>query len=351
MQKIIVLLFLFPHLLFGNPSHVGLITDFPPPERTSIGSEEGLPLFYQLSDALKERGILLELTDLSALNLSHPKKEKLASIAPFSKLLFWNMPHRVKKGDLSLLPKENMALFLWEPPTVQPRLYKKKLHDHFCRVFTWDDSLVDNKRYFKFHYPSLLPMLPDLEPFERRKLCTQMIGCKKSAHPLELYSEREKIVRFFEEKKELGFDLYGFGWDPLAHPSYKGYVEEKNKLKTLSAYRFAICYENMGGIKGYITEKIFNCFAAGTIPIYLGASNIEEYIPKECFIDRRKFLSDEALYTYLLNFSKEDYAKTLSHIRSFLTSEKARPFSPHAFIERVQKLIFCEDEKGLTLSK
>ena len=45
-------------------------------------------------------------------------------------------------------------------------------------------------------------------------------------------------------------------------------------------YRFYICYENTEGVEDYITEKIFDCFAAGFVPIYWGASNIEKYIPK-----------------------------------------------------------------------
>ncbi len=40
---------------------------------------------------------------------------------------------------------------------------------------------------------------------------------------------------------------------------------------------------------GYITEKIWDSFKARSIPIYWGASNIEEYIPINTFIDFRKF--------------------------------------------------------------
>ena len=45
----------------------------------------------------------------------------------------------------------------------------------------------------------------------------------------------------------------------------------------------------MRDVLGYITEKIFDSFAAWCVPVYWGASNVTDYIPEGCFIDRRKF--------------------------------------------------------------
>ena len=79
---------------------------------------------------------------------------------------------------------------------------------------------------------------------------------------------------------------------------YKG--KAQNKIETIKHYKFCICYENTQNIKGYITEKIFDCFAAGVVPIYWGASNIEAYIPKTCFIDQREFQEFEEVYQFIL---------------------------------------------------
>ncbi|KAB7887432.1 hypothetical protein GBG19_10625 [Poseidonibacter ostreae] len=68
-----------------------------------------------------------------------------------------------------------------------------------------------------------------------------------------------------------------------------------------------MCYENARDIPGYITEKIFDSFFAGCVPVYLGADNITEHIPKECFIDKREFDTYEKLYKYLKNMSDEEY--------------------------------------------
>ena len=57
-------------------------------------------------------------------------------------------------------------------------------------------------------------------------------------------------------------------------------------LNIFSQYKFIICYENSYA-PGYITEKIFNCFFAQTIPIYKGSPIIEQYINISSFIDAR----------------------------------------------------------------
>ncbi len=104
-------------------------------------------------------------------------------------------------------------------------------------------------------------------------------------------------------------------------------------------YRFSICFENVSHIPGYISEKIFACFAAGTVPVYLGPPNIEEYIPAECFIDYRKFKDNEQLYLFLKNMSEDAYQSYLENIRLFLNSEKAYLFSVENFTKTLHEAI------------
>ena len=44
-------------------------------------------------------------------------------------------------------------LFLFEPPVVAPLSYLKIFHVFFDRIYTWNDELTDNKKYFKFIWP------------------------------------------------------------------------------------------------------------------------------------------------------------------------------------------------------
>ncbi|MDE1309876.1 glycosyltransferase family 10 [Vibrio aestuarianus] len=248
-------------------------------------------------------------------------------------------------------------LILMESELIKPLGWYKENQTEFDKIFTWNDDLVDNVKFFKINFSHLFPsnrtLLRDgVIPFENKKLCTLIAGSKKIVHELELYSERVRTIRWFEENEPDCFDLYGIGWDKYVtdnkyvqfllskfsilaklfspnYPSYKGAVDSKRK--TMCNYKFAICYENAQMIPGYITEKIFDCFFSGCIPIYWGAPNITEHIPKNCFIDRRMFKTHEELYHYMKNMTKKEYVEIQTNIENYLYSKKAAPYQSETF--------------------
>ncbi len=247
--------------------------------------------------------------------------------------MFWNLGPKLKDLDFSKVPKDQMILMMWEPPTVQKELYDPKIQAHFGRIFTWDDDLVDNKLFFKFHYPVLTTRIANIPPFEEKKFCVMICRHLKSKHPKELYSKRRQVIQFFEDKPgEL--DLYGFYWEREKYKNWKGPLLG-NKLDKLKEYKFSICYENMSDVKGYITEKIFDCFAAGVVPIYWGASNVTAYIPPSCFIDRRNFANNEEMYLFLKSMNREDYQSYLDSAGTFLKSNQAQVFSTEYFVKHL----------------
>ena len=188
-----------------------------------------------------------------------------------------------------------------------------------------------------------------------------MIAAHKSAsHPLELYTERERAIRWFEENHPGEFDLFGIGWDrftftgpkPLRalnrinlftrlfaprFPSYKGPVDFKRPV--LEKYKFAIAYENAREVPGYITEKIFDCMFAGCVPVYRGAPDIAKYVPRACFIDRREFKTHDELYAFMKAITPADYAAKIGAIAGYLASDKPYQFSDKCFAETVGKVI------------
>lgn len=85
-------------------------------------------------------------------------------------------------------------------------------------------------------------------------------------------------------------------------------------------------------MKGYITEKIFDCFQAGVVPVYLGASNIQDEVFSNCFIDKREFKTYEELHAYLQTITEEEYNAYIENIRIYLTSDSARLYTQDAFI-------------------
>ncbi|MDH1109310.1 glycosyltransferase family 10 [Pseudomonas otitidis] len=261
-------------------------------------------------------------------------------------------------------------LLMMETSHISPcnGIYDKRAH--YKRVFTWDDTLVDNDRYIKINFPNIISVPKADGYFRRDKLCCMVSSNKNLVRPdaRNLYLERVKAIRWFEKNAPEDFELYGHGWDAPAakigiwgkverrlwrlagkfiprkpFPSYKGRVS--NKQEVLVRTRFCICYENVRDLPGYITEKIFDCFFAGCIPIYWGASNIADYIPASCFIDRRAFSSMDQLYAFIQGMSEESYIEYQNSVINFLQSSAVYPFSAECFARTIVDTIVQEVDK------
>lgn len=358
-MKIFVFLLLSLSYLYPERKEIELFMDwncdakgqdaFPLMEGT-----ESVPLLTQIRRKLLEkdwdirswerekyRSWLLKLSQVHTwtdflhwLGFSLPRSSPITD--PVKYWVFWSLGPKLKEYNFARGPKKNMVLFMWEPVVVQPESHDPKMHACFDKIFTWDDDLVDNVKYFKFHYPVWGPRIENIPAFEEKKFCTLINGRLCSKHPKQLYGEREKMIRFFEDK-DGEFDLYGKFWEKRNYKNYRGAIGDK--LSVLKNYKFCICYENTKDVRGYVTEKIFDCFKAGVIPVYLGASNVTDYIPKNCFIDRRDFKDDQAVYDFLKSMNKETYLEYQESADQFLRSDKAKVFSEDHFAETFLQII------------
>lgn len=281
---------------------------------------EDLPFAKELKPRLEERGCELKAWE---------KKGE-------DTWVFFNLGNRIRESDYAGRDLGAQVLFMWEPPTVQPQLYDPKVQARFGKIFTWDDDLVDNKKFFKFCYPALKERIANIPPFEEKKFCTLIARRLGSKHPKELYSERVNVIRFFEDKPG-EFEFYGAYWEKKKFKNWRGAIPDK--MAVLKNYKYCICYENMRDVRGYISEKIFDCFAAGVVPVYWGASNVAEYIPEGCFIDRRKFKNNKQLYKFLKKITKAEYEKYLENAAAFLKSEEAKAFTEGRFIDTFMQVI------------
>jgi len=262
--------------------------------------------------------------------------------------------------DVGIEPVSDFAyLVMCETPMV---IYKNGdldyIRNKYRIVFTWDDNLVEENpnKYIKLNIPNNLTLSPVGDYDQRLGFCCMIAGNKifPRENPRELYSKRVEIIRWFEKNHPSEFDLYGVGWNAPARsysflnklfyhfmvrqlqhtsrvffPSNKGCISKK--IEIYKKYRFAICYENVDGIPGYITEKIFDAMIAGCVPIYWGASNILKYVDSGCFIDKKKY-SIENLYKYLKSINKEEYTNYQEKIHGFLKSKKSYEFSADNFV-------------------
>ncbi len=102
------------------------------------------------------------------------------------------------------------------------------------------------------------------------------------------------------------------------------------KRATAARYPFCIAFENSIG-PDYVTEKIFDALAAGSIPIYLGAPNVADFVPPGSYIDAAEYGGARELGTYLNYLSQHPEAAARYH------EWRRRPL-PAALMARVATL-------------
>lgn len=150
-----------------------------------------------------------------------------------------------------------------------------------------------------------------------------------------IYKTRKKVIEYFAAQPD--FDLYGRGWEATDLKNiWQG--EAVDKFKVLKNYKFTLCFEN-AVFPGYITEKIFDAIFAGSVPIYYGAPDITDYIPREAFIDFRDFKNYEDLSVYIRQMKEEQYNSYLSAMRDFIQSKKYTKFSQEYFADKILKIL------------
>lgn len=292
-----------------------------------------LPIFVRLRDSLRKRNVMLNTHDVP---VGKPSFRNIHYDMPYP------IPSNFHIWEIIFTNRKKNILICTEPPMVNPFNYMKIFHTYFIKVYTWNDELVDNIKYFKIRLPkSSLGIKTKAKKFKKKKFLILVNKNILPFYPLkifkpfgkELYSERIKSIEFFERNIPNDFFLYGRGWNkPKKHnlteslfgykkySTYKGEVD--NKIELLSGFKYSLCFENLTDVKGYITEKIFDCFKARCVPIYWGASNIEKYIPKDCFIDFRDFGDYEKLLNFLASIDDDRYNRYIENIEKLLADKK-----------------------------
>lgn len=78
----------------------------------------------------------------------------------------------------------------------------------------------------------------------------------------------------------------------------------KAKLDWLTNYKFNICFEN-SSYPGYVTEKLYEAYMGGTIPIYWGSATVEVDFNPRAFLNWYDYGSDEALMKAVIELDQD----------------------------------------------
>jgi len=200
--------------------------------------------------------------------------------------------------DLSIF-KEKRYGWICESKDIIPEVYNFIILNHkvlfnnfYNKIFTCDRSLLLLNSNFKFvpngsNYPWIKKENWSSFIDDKNKICS-MFASPKLATPGHVY--RHEIAKIAISK---GYDVYGG-----AHGSKRTVTDPQNpwntKIDGMKSYMFNIVIEN-SVYDDYYTEKLTDCFASGTIPIYSGTDNIPSIFDKNGIIKLEKGKEEEIL--------------------------------------------------------
>lgn len=137
------------------------------------------------------------------------------------------------------------------------KLMYKELLDNFKLMLVNDLSLLKLDERIKWSPPSFC-WIEDPSVRDKTKLVSMISSSKQMCAG---HLKRLEYVSKFRDS----LDLYG-----------RGHREIDKKEQGLDDYMFSVAIEN-DQYGGYFTEKVIDCFATGTIPVYLGDPKIGKH--------------------------------------------------------------------------
>ena len=156
-------------------------------------------------------------------------------------------------------------------------------------IFSCDKELCAKYPEISYSLINAVPWVQDRKVHEKTKLVSMIASNKRMC---EGHARRLQFVDKFRDK----LDFYG-----------RGFNEISCKEDGLRDYMFSVGIEN-AVYDTYFTEKLTDCFACGTIPIFYGCKGVTEYFNEDGII----FLDDDfdlSMLTKDLYYSKMDVIK------------------------------------------
>ena len=187
-------------------------------------------------------------------------------------------------------------LWLLESKHIKPGLVesiidnKQLVEDTYETIFTHDQRLLALGDKYKW-VPAQGFWIKEPKIYEKTKMISMIASNKRMC---------EGHVKRLGWVERIGdqLDLYGRGFNEIA-----------DKEEGLCDYMFSVAIEN-GEYETYFTEKLLDCFATGTIPVYLGAPDVGDHFNKDGIIDlTEEFEVSEEIYYSKMDAIKENLEK------------------------------------------
>ena len=190
-------------------------------------------------------------------------------------------------------------------PTLQSMI------DSYDIIFTCDWDLIALHDKIQFAYAgSTLPWITPVSGHDNTAITKKINNCSfvSSNKQMCLGHSYRKDIYDYIKKEELDIDVYG----SITGEEYFGACDRcwergggdgwMDKTSAISNYKFSIVMEN-DFYASYFTEKLTDCFASATIPIYMGSPDVYRWFDTNGIIYVR---SVEELKECIKDFNDRD---------------------------------------------
>ena len=201
--------------------------------------------------------------------------------------------------DLDSVTSSVKVGWLLEPRSIKGHLYNNigKVEHKFDFILTHDEQLLKNSEKYKFApVGGCWIERKNYDIYPKTKY-TNILASNKNFAPG--HKLRHQVIDNLKDD----IDVFGRGYNPV-----------EKKEEALRDYMFSINIEN-SSVKNYFTEKLLDCFAMGTVPVYWGCTNVGDFFDERGIIgissvDDVKLIAptfNEKLYQKMLPYIKNNF--------------------------------------------
>jgi hypothetical protein len=248
-----------------------------------------LPQHFRWTD--QDRPIKVYIDRGIALGLQEPKREgekKIAWVCESRAIFHLSFPRELFENQL------------------------ERISQSFDYVFVSDRSMCKYSNIFYNPAGSNLPWLSIYRDLPMKTKNTSLVASPKKI------TFGHAIRHIIAEKFKDVIDVYG----GAAGTTRFGYGENiwPDKSNATVPYRFSIVIEN-DSYSTYYTEKITDCFASGTIPVYWGAPDIGEHFNEDGIIKLTSEFNPSILTPELYESKLEAVKDNLERVRNLKSAD------------------------------
>jgi len=155
--------------------------------------------------------------------------------------------------------------WLLEPNAIHPHMYEwiKTNNRLFDYVLTFDEDLISKGQNY-LYYPHGRCWINNYKDLKKENKVSIIASSKNFTEGHQL---RHKVIDKFKD-----IEVFGYGYNPV-----------ENKEDSLSKYMYSVTIENCRQ-PGYWTEKIVDCFATKTIPLFWGDDAVSDFFDPDGII-------------------------------------------------------------------